>query len=80
MTAGERKRKAKELAGLIEALDIAELLRNRLAIMCLEAENPQGYQLQYLAAKETFQLINTIAMEGPLKYAGTGDKLREPAE
>ena len=80
MSPGERTRKAKQLAGLMEALDIAEIFTARLAIQCLQAEEPEKVQAVHDAGTEVFRLINTIAMEGPLKYAGTGDKLREPAE
>ena len=86
MSPGERKRKAKQLAGLIEQLDVAHLVHNQLALDCLDLlkiGDKQGATeagAVACAIDQAFRLINTIAMEGPLKYAGRGNKLREPAE
>lgn len=80
MTPSERKRKAKQLSGLIEQLDIRQVARHRLAIMCLEAENPGAVQDMADTLDEVLRLINTVAMEGPLKYGGTEHRLKQPAE
>jgi hypothetical protein len=83
MTPAVRKAKAKQLAGLIEQLDIAEILRHRLAMMMIESHGvSQWAKFSDMATlqSEFMMLINNIAMEGPLKYGGTEHKLREPAE
>jgi hypothetical protein len=80
MTPAVRKAKAKQLTQLIEQLDIANLVRHRLAIQCLDSEHPKHEQSLAAVASETLQLINTLAYEGKLAYDGRNSKLGEPAK
>ena len=80
MTPAARKAKAKQLAGLMEALDIRHLMRQHLALQCLDAELPEGFQNMYKASEAMLSLVNELAIRGPLKYAGSEHRLKQPAE
>ena len=83
MTPGVRKQKAKQLAGLMEQLDIAALVRNRQAISAydalVEGDKDRAMLIADVgsAVNEAIHLINTVATEGPLAYGKRSSKLGE---
>jgi hypothetical protein len=82
VTPAARKQKAKQLAGLIEALDVGHLLQNRMAHEMLRCEPEQMAHFRDLAdlSIDLLQLINTLAMEGPLQYDQRDDRLKQSAK
>ena len=67
----QRKQQAKQLIGLIEALDLDNGLRKCLEVRALEAESAEEWaNIKGLdnMRQQFLTLVNTIANMGPLEY------------